>query len=337
MVSATAAPNFITPAQAADEHYWLQTDTVYEPTADGSSNSGIGHSTAFGARGSYEHPYRPGEYRHEFTFGAQATTENNGDARKTIDQQEYKVQANHSSISNIFAGTGDGDGIHPRDAENWDWGPVAKEIADAAANEVDKWVGRASSAYSILEAAVKASPTTTSESGPGWVDSESYSWYNRVDEIGQNSGFIVDVSNSDWVTMDCDSKVSTASMYYANTHTGFSVTMSNESASAYSHNSAYSTTSTDGTNGWTDTEIDRMRAEMGSDFTLAEKHPEEYPQHVVDDLGIEKINPEDAERRAVELRLSEQTRELWADVDDPIYFMHNPPVLIVPKNSPPSI
>lgn len=81
MVSTASIPQFISPAQAANYHYWVQNDSVYEEVVGGDSNSGIGHCCTFSAKGSYEIPNRTNEYRHEFTFGAQATTENDGGRR----------------------------------------------------------------------------------------------------------------------------------------------------------------------------------------------------------------------------------------------------------------
>jgi len=95
----------------------------------------------------------------------------------------------------------------------------------------------------------EASPGQTSETGPGWKDTESCGYFDPKSEIGQNSGFVVDVESDDWITMDADSIVDTASSYYADTNTGFVITMTQESASANAYNNAYSSTDVDATGG----------------------------------------------------------------------------------------
>lgn len=339
VVASSPLPEFITPAQASwDHHYWIEDDTLYEPVegSDGSDDSGIGHCASVGHQGAYEHPHRSGHFVHDLTFGAQAATENYGDARNTITYQEFSYQANHSSIYDIRTGSQEDHGIYPRSADNWDYGPVAYEIGDFIAGEISKWVDRASSAHDIYQAAVEASPQDTGESNPGWEDSESYGYFNYANEIAQNTAFSVYIENDDWVTMDCDSFVDTGSDYYADTNAGFVVTMSKESASATEHYDAYVSTTTDSSINGSDDQIKAMQSELDSEFTLNERHPEEYPQEVVDKLGVEKIEAEQAGQRAKELGLGADSRSLWEETDEPIYFYHNPPVLILPKNSAPS-
>lgn len=318
---------FISPTAAANTyHQWTSNSSDYHDADSTRSGSGIGHCTTIGGRGSYEHPDRPGEYRHEFTFSAQSTAEIDGDKRYCITEQEYRVQATSDSIREIFAGTGNGNGITPRDDQNWDWGAVAEEVAIEAASEVGRWVDRAATAYEILNAMVEASPNPTAEDGPGWTDTETYGVFSQPAEIGQNSGFIVDVVNDNWSWMTAESVVTTVPSY-PNTTKGFDVLMVKDGATPYDYGSSTSSTS-----GGSTFDIEAIRENAPSELAYPEKHPEELSQEAIDSYGIEKVAPEDAAERARELNLSPRSRDLWAETDSPIYFYHNPPIVALPKS-----
>jgi hypothetical protein len=162
---------------------------------------------------------------------------------------------------------------------------------------------------------VKASPEPTSESGPGWTDSDSYGTWSQPAEIGQNSRFIVDIENSNHAWTELLSTVDTVPNY-PDTMKGFNVYMREKGVEPYKYSGSTSSTST---------------TEEG--LAYPEKHPEELPQETIEKYGIEKVAPDSADRRAIELNLSRRSIELWKHTDEPIFFYHNPPIMAVPKGS----
>lgn len=69
VISATAVPEFIEPAQAAPDYMWFETDSKRVETDDSNNHNATAHCASLGARGSYEIPDRNNEFMHMFTFG----------------------------------------------------------------------------------------------------------------------------------------------------------------------------------------------------------------------------------------------------------------------------
>lgn len=316
IATASDSQQFIGPVRADhNRHNWTRNSFAYHDTEEDRANTGIGHCTTIGCRGSYEHPNHEGAYRHEFTFSAQATAELDGDKRYCITDQKYKVQGDSDNVNEIYAGTGVENGITPWDAENWDADEIAEEVATEAADEVGRWVDRAATAYEILDAMVKASPEPTSESGPGWTDSDSYGTWSQPAEIGQNSRFIVDIENSKHAWTELLSTVDTVPKY-PDTMKGFDLYMREKAVESYKFSNSKGSTST-----------------TGEELAYPEHHPEELPQETIEKYGIEKVAPDTAGLRAIELDLTQRSIELWKHADEPIFFYHNPPIMAISKSS----